>query len=137
MASAIRLCYGPIPANHPRLASGTIGVAPRPSRVHLGLGQPSHFLSNYSKNWQVARPVRCVNCTLGNSSLPSKNEENENKIMRGMTGISLVLACVLGVFSFKVMINSKSAMAYAWALKRLLNTASTVPRPIIGENDQD
>lgn len=43
----------------------------------------------------------------------STNDENGKKIMRGMTRVSLVLACVLGAFSLSGKMNPKSHLAYA------------------------
>ncbi|KAK7260467.1 hypothetical protein RIF29_26533 [Crotalaria pallida] len=122
MEYAIRLCYTPLPRAPPRLFHGSIGSSyPRTSRIHLKFNHAiatTHHVSHFSTLHQVsARSFGGANCMLNSnksSSMPSENEEsNGNKTMRGVTGASLALACVVGLFNLSSKLNPKLSTAYA------------------------
>ncbi|KAI4298270.1 hypothetical protein L6164_031848 [Bauhinia variegata] len=115
MESAISLRYTPWPTPTAtfRLSSRSIGV--RASRsVHLSLSHAS--LPHCSLRHQAAHVSGRVNCMLDENerfSVPSKKEGRDNNVIRGMTGLSLVMACVVGVFNFSNKMNPKLITAYA------------------------
>lgn len=115
MDSAICLCYSPLPAAPRRLSSSVRAATPGASSIHLSLSHGSLCLSRSSKHHQISRPLH-INCMLDRFSEGSKKEEKDNKIVRGMKGVSLALACVLGAFNLISKMNPKSNVAYAAGL---------------------
>lgn len=119
MESAIRLCYSSLPsAPLRRLSNGAKGSACASSATfHHTLNHASLFASHFPKLHPIAtRSFHHANCMPDRLfSVPSKNdgESDNSKVLRGMTGISLVLACVLGLFNFNSKMNPMFKAAYA------------------------
>ncbi|RDX61189.1 hypothetical protein CR513_60605, partial [Mucuna pruriens] len=111
MESAICLRYCPFPYGYSKGFEGT-----RPSRFHLRLNHATPLCVpqfSTSRRSPDTRSFSHANCMLERFSDPSENEASGNKILRGVTGASLVLACVVGLFSFSAKMNPKFATAYA------------------------
>ncbi|KAL4627560.1 hypothetical protein ACB092_05G174200 [Castanea dentata] len=99
MESTLFLRYNPLPSMPLRISSPLSATR---------LTNPN-FSSNYSSlslpNSSYQRPLRHafspVVCAINRFPEPSTNEDagGNNKIVRGAVGVSLVLACVLGVIS--------------------------------------
>lgn len=110
MESAICLRYCPFPY-------GSKGLqAARPSRFHLKFNHATPFyVPQFSTTTHpVTRSIKHATCMLERFSVPSENERKSgNKILRGVTAVSLVLACVLGLFNFRGKMNPKFNTAYA------------------------
>ncbi|KAK7359620.1 hypothetical protein VNO77_01582 [Canavalia gladiata] len=112
MESTISQCYC-APLN---LSYGSkLSQYARPSNFHLRFNHATSLcLPNFSiTRHQIARPFRHANCMLETFSLPSENEGSDNKVLRGVTQVSLVLACVIGLFNFSSKMNPKITTAYA------------------------
>ncbi|TKY59665.1 hypothetical protein E2542_SST16757 [Spatholobus suberectus] len=109
MESAICLRYYPFPYG----SKGVQGA--RPSRFHLRFNHATPLCVPHLSTTRspVARSFRHATCMLERFSAPSQNERSGNKILRGVTGVSLVLACVLGLFNFSGKMNPKFTTAYA------------------------
>ena len=98
MESAICLRHCPFPYG----SKGFQGA--RPSRFHhlkINHATPLSLPQISTTRSSVTRSFGHANCMLERfSSVPSENEGSGNKILRGVTLSSLVLTCVLGLFSF-------------------------------------
>lgn len=109
-------CY-PLPNPPSRLSFGSKGYEDaRGSRFGHRFNHATLCLTRISTSHPVARPFRHGNCTLNSFSMPSKNieEKSDNKILRGVTRVSLVLSCILGLFNFSSKMNPKLNTAYAF-----------------------
>lgn len=115
MESAIRLCYSPIPGaqlSHFHGANGPSNA--RASRFHLKFNNATLCLSHFSRHQPITRSFGHANCMLNRFSMPSENEGgSDNKILRGVTAVSLALACVVGLFNVSSKLNPKLNTAYA------------------------
>ncbi|KAL2343656.1 hypothetical protein Fmac_004941 [Flemingia macrophylla] len=112
MESAICLRYRPFPY----VSKGFEGASARPSRFHLRFNHATPVsLPHFSTpRGPITRSFRHATCMLERFSEPSHNNKGSgNKILRGMTGASLVLACVLGLLNFSGKVNTKFTTAYA------------------------
>lgn len=95
----------------------------RGSKFNLKFNHATLSFPQFTTSHQFSRSFRHANCIINNSfSVPnSKNiEGSDNKILRGMSGLSLVLGCILGIFNFSSMMNSKFNMAYAFDLPKMI-----------------
>ncbi|WJX46794.1 hypothetical protein P8452_33556 [Trifolium repens] len=106
----------------------------RGSKFNLKFNHATIFHPQFTTSHKVARSISHTNCMINSFSVPnSKNSEgNDNKILRGINGASLIFCCILGMFNFSsMMMNYKFNMAYA----------TEFPRPIRivvgGENSFD
>ncbi|KAL5175048.1 hypothetical protein HKD37_08G021349 [Glycine soja] len=111
MESAICLRYCPIPYG----PKGFHGANPSRFLLKINHATPLSLPQISTTRSPVTRSFGHANCMLERfSSVPSENEGSGNKILRGVTLSSLVLTCVLGLFSFggKNM-NPKLTTAYA------------------------
>ncbi|KAK8472393.1 hypothetical protein PHAVU_002G193400 [Phaseolus vulgaris] len=108
MESAISLRYCPFPYS----SKGFQGAGS--TRFHLRFNHATPLCAPQFSTTRhpVTRSSGHANCILGRFSQPSsQNEGRGSKILRGVTGASLVLACVLGLFNFKM--NPKLITAHA------------------------
>lgn len=107
MESAISLRYCPFPYSSKGFQSaGSI-------RFHLRLNHATSLCAPQfcGTRYPVTRSVGHANCSVGRFSEPSQKEGRGSKILRGVKGASLVLACVLGLFNLKM--NPKLITAHA------------------------
>ncbi|XP_020233001.1 uncharacterized protein LOC109813248 isoform X2 [Cajanus cajan] len=80
-----------------------------------------HFSTSRSP---VTRSLSHATCMVERFSESSHNKgSGGNKILRGMTGASLVLACVLGLLNFSGKMNPKLTIAYACESGTKYNTS--------------
>uniref|UniRef100_A0A7N2LRH0 Uncharacterized protein n=3 Tax=Quercus lobata TaxID=97700 RepID=A0A7N2LRH0_QUELO len=130
MESTLFLRYNPLPSMPLRISSplsATRLTNPNFSSNHYSLSLPN---SSYQ------RPLRHafspVVCAINRFPEPSTNEEagGDNKIVRGAVGVSLVLACVLGVISRGCTMSPK-ANAIASTLINQRSASSFKKLPII------
>jgi len=107
MESAISLRYCPFPYS----SKGFQGAGSTRFHLRFNHAKPLCAPQFSSTRHPVTRSVGHANCILGRFSQPSQNEGRGSKFLRGVTGASLVLACVLGLFNFKM--NPKLTTAHA------------------------
>ncbi|XP_017406000.1 uncharacterized protein LOC108319397 isoform X2 [Vigna angularis] len=107
MESAISLRYCPFPYSSKGFQSASS------NRFHLRLNHATPLCAPQfsATRHPVTRSVWHANCTFERFSQPTQKEGRGSKILRGVTGASLVLACVLGLFNFKM--NPKLTTAHA------------------------
>lgn len=114
---AIRLRCSPLASPPLHLSHGSKryeDAIARGNKFHLKFNHATLNFPQFTTSHQFARSFKHANCMINNSfSMPnSKNiEGSENKISRGMSGVSLVLGCILGIINFSGMMNSKISMA--------------------------
>ncbi|AES90701.2 hypothetical protein MtrunA17_Chr4g0052241 [Medicago truncatula] len=114
---AIRLRCSPLRSPPLHLSYGSKryeDASARGSKFHLKFNHATLNFPQFSASHQFARSFGHANCMINNSfSVPnSKNiEGSENKNLRGMSGVSLVLGCILGIINFSGMMNPKISMA--------------------------
>lgn len=114
---AIRLRCSPLPSPPLHLSYGSKryeNATARGSKFNLKFNHAALDFPQFTTNNQFARSFKHANCMVNNSfSVPnSKNiEGSENKISRGMSRVSLVLGCILGIINFSGMMNPKISMA--------------------------
>jgi len=117
---AIRLRCSPIPSPPLHLSYGSKryeDANARGNKFHLKFNHATLSFPQFTTSHQFARSFKHADCMINNSfSVPNpKNiESSENKISRGMSGVSLVLGCILGIINFSGMMNSKNSMACAF-----------------------
>ncbi|KHN25900.1 uncharacterized protein LOC114412673 [Glycine soja] len=116
MESAICLRHCPFPYG----SKGFQGA--RPSRFHhlkINHATPLSLPQIFTTRSSVTRSFGHVNCMLERFiSMPSENEGSGNRILRGVAAASLVLTCVLGLFSFSGKnMNPKLTTAYGNGLE--------------------
>ncbi|XP_014508302.1 uncharacterized protein LOC106767861 isoform X1 [Vigna radiata var. radiata] len=107
MESAISLRYCPFPYS----SKGFQSAASIGFHLRLNHATPLSAPQFSATRHQVTRSVWHANCTFERFSQPTQKEERGSEILRGVTGASLVLACVLGLFNFKM--NPKLTTAHA------------------------
>ncbi|KAK7368638.1 hypothetical protein VNO80_10666 [Phaseolus coccineus] len=113
MESAISLRYCPFPYSSKGFqGAGSI-------RFHLRFNHATPLCAPQFSTTRhpVTRSVGHANGILGRFSQPSQNDGRGSKIFRGVTGASLVLACLLGLFNFKM--NPKLTTAHAFDLSSI------------------
>ncbi|WVZ22863.1 hypothetical protein V8G54_001407 [Vigna mungo] len=107
MESAISLRYCPFPYS----SKGFQSAASIGFHLRLNHATPLSAPQFSATRYPVTRSVWHANCTFERFSQPTQKEGRGSKILRGVTGASLVLACVLGLFNFKM--NPKLTTAHA------------------------
>ncbi|KAJ7968943.1 Tetratricopeptide-like helical domain containing protein, partial [Quillaja saponaria] len=121
MESAIRLLY--IPMNAIPLQVSSTREAARATGMQFRFSQTSLCLSYRSKRDPVMHALGPVSCMSNKFIMPSHHDKVDNKMVKGMAGMSLVLVCVIGVVSFNCKMNST---AFADPMRNLQNE-STFP----------
>ncbi|CAJ1935772.1 unnamed protein product [Sphenostylis stenocarpa] len=107
METAISLRYCPFPYT----SKGFQGAGSGRFHLRFNHAAPLSAPQFSTTRYPVSRSVRHANCIFERFSQPSHNEGRGSKILRGVTGASLMLACVLGLFNFKM--NPKLTTAHA------------------------
>ncbi|KAK7319272.1 hypothetical protein RJT34_03991 [Clitoria ternatea] len=104
MESAIGLSHYPHPSVPLRLSNARFHL-----RFNHAIATPLSLPQFSTITHPIAPSFRHANCMLDRFSVPSKNErsDHKSKILRGVTRVSLVLACVLGIFNFSSKMNPK------------------------------
>ncbi|KAJ1387335.1 hypothetical protein SESBI_40075 [Sesbania bispinosa] len=133
MESTIRLCYYPLPSAPLNLSYGSKGSEyARATTFPHRFNHATLCLSHFSTSHQVACSFKHANCMLNRFSVPSKNEGSDSKILRGVTRVSLVLACVLGLFNFSSKMNHKFNTSYAMPMPHFSMVHNKVTTPEVG-----
>ncbi|XP_022714563.1 uncharacterized protein LOC111274205 [Durio zibethinus] len=111
MEAALCLGYGPFLSISLRMPSST-STTPASTKLHFGFNHSSisvssGFMTNRRRchHFFSSRPLALDR---SNSSMPSANEKDGGKVVRGAVGASLALACALSIIGCRCKMNLKA-----------------------------
>ncbi|KAF3969098.1 hypothetical protein ACB098_05G125200 [Castanea mollissima] len=100
MESTLFLRNGPLPSVPLRISSPL--SATRLTKPNFSSNHSSLSLPNSSYRRPLRHAFSPIVCAVNKFPTPSTNDESDSKIVRGTVGVSLVLACVLGIISCRM-----------------------------------